>query len=185
MDWSEGEQDPVWISLFSLSMLANYYRHVIEWIICWKRRTFCHHLAVCTVFLFCVLLSQTVHVQITVWISFLRSLWRLLSHSCPIGCGVVWLGFPHQSGPGHFWAALLDWKEFFRPHGFMSLCITTSVYCWAHNLRFPSCMFDTFPLWAKKFCETWESFWESLTNFSSCLQGVFQLLTWLSKYDIT
>lgn len=82
--------------------------------------------------------------------------------------------------PGHVWAALLDLKEFFKP------CHSTSYVSLLLGISFPSSLLLLPTLFElRKVLWNVTAIWESLTNFPSCLQGVFQLLTWLSKHDIT
>lgn len=77
MDWSEGECDSIVNSLFSLSMLANQYRQIIEWIIYWKCRTFCHRLALRSHLVPCHFISDHAHPDLCADLLPMVSLWHL------------------------------------------------------------------------------------------------------------
>lgn len=173
MDWSEGEWDSIVDSLFPLSMFAKLISHY------WM-----DHL----------LEMQNVLSPLGSLHSCLVLCPFISDHACPDHCvdllpvvsigtseavvdpqDAMWCGYdlPHQSRPGHFWATLLDLKEVFKPCHYVLY-----QFIIGHTICFPSLVLLVPALFElRKVLWNVTTIWESLTNFSSCLQGVFQLLT--------
>ena len=165
----------LWIVCSLWACWPNQCHRITEWIICWKCRNFCHHLALCTVVLFRVLLFSD-HACPDHWVDLLPmvSVWHLWSHSWPIGCDVVWLWL---ASPVKAWSLLSDPFGPERILQTLSLCVLCQ-FIIGHTILFPFSNFvHTYPLWAKKSflkCDNhlWEPdqfFFLSSGSFSSCL----------------
>lgn len=186
MDWSEGEWDSIMDCLFSLSMLAKlvsshcWMDHLLEM---QKLLSPLGSLHSCLVL--CPFISD--HACPGHWVDLpMVSVWHLRSHTWPIGCDVVWLWL---ASPVKAWSLLSDP---FGPERILQT-LSLSVLCQfiiGHTIPFPFSNFvDTYPLWAKKVPWNVTTICESLTNFSSYLQGVFPtayliVQTWHHLYSL-
>lgn len=174
MDWSEGEWDSIMDCLFSLSMLARLvpsrYRmdHLLQ-----MQKLLSPLGSLHSRLVLCPFISDRACPEH--WVDLpMVSVWRLWSHSWPIGCDVVWLWL---ASPVKAWSLLSN------PFGPERILQTLSLYVLCqfiigHTILFSFSNFvDTYPLWAKKSslkCDNhlWEPdqfFFLFSGSFPSCL----------------